>query len=131
MVQTIREMLSCGVTVGMFAFTPIPGTAMADAPSPPLGSYRRIQIAHHLLSRDLGAFRQIGFSPHGRIVDLGMPLPELRSLLEDGRAFRTSGCPGCNRPFANETPTQAMEGLLRNYPFQPFEEDLALIRQQF
>ena len=43
----------------------------------------------------------------------------------------TTGCPGCNRPYANETPSQAAEGLLRNYPFRPTEDDVALIRQQF
>jgi biotin synthase len=112
MVQTIREMLSWGITVGLFAFTPIPGTAMEDAPPPPLDSYRRIQVAHRLMRRDLDAFDRLGFSPQGQIVDWGMPQTRLRSLLADGQAFRTSGCPGCNRPYYNEHPG----GNIYNYP---------------
>jgi len=112
MAQTIREMLSWGVTVGMFAFTPIRGTAMEGAPPPTLGSYRRIQIAHQLMRRDLEAFDHLRFSPQGRIVDFGMAAPQLRALLADGQAFRTSGCPGCNRPYYNEHPG----GNVYNYP---------------
>jgi len=42
----------------------------------------------------------------------------------------TTGCSGCNRPFANETPTQAMQGLFRNYPFPPDPKDIQIIQNQ-
>ncbi|MCK5253072.1 MAG: radical SAM protein, partial [Thermoplasmata archaeon] len=60
----------------------------------------------------------------------GVPEAVIEDILDKGQAFMTTGCPGCNRPFANETPSQAAEGLLRNYPFVPTEEDTVLIRQQ-
>jgi biotin synthase-related radical SAM superfamily protein len=43
--------------------------------------------------------------------------------MQDGRvsadAFRTSGCPGCNRPFYNERAT----GPIYNYPRELREEE--------
>jgi biotin synthase len=51
--------------------------------------------------------------------------------LKDGTVFMTRGCPSttgdiaCNRPYANEWPDE----VLRNYPFYPNEDDLALIRE--
>jgi len=85
---------------------------MEEAPPPSLGSYRRIQIAHQLMRRDLEAFDHLRFSPQGRIVDFGMAAPQLRALLADGQAFRTPGCPDCNRPYYNEHPG----GNVYNYP---------------
>ena len=43
------EMISIGVTCGLFAFTPIPGTRMAHASPPTLDSYRRVQLGLWLL----------------------------------------------------------------------------------
>ena len=36
----------------------------------------------------------------------------LLRALKSGEPFQTSGCPGCNRPFYNETP----RGPIYNYP---------------
>jgi biotin synthase len=40
-----------GVTVGLFAFTPIRGTAMEHRSPPDLASYRRVQMVAHYLKR--------------------------------------------------------------------------------
>jgi len=39
--------------------------------------------------------------------------------LGTGEAFRTSGCPGCNRPYYNERPS----GPFYNYPRGLTEEE--------
>lgn len=101
-----------GVTVALFAFTPIPGTEMADEPPPPLDSYRRIQVARYLIHCGLTSTKDFTFSPEGRIVSFGIPDDEIREVLANGEAFETSGCPGCNRPYYNEPPS----GPLYNYP---------------
>ncbi|MFN2227310.1 MAG: radical SAM protein [Anaerolineae bacterium] len=95
-----------GITVGLFAFTPVRGTALADRPPPPLDAYRRMQAARWLIVHDRASAGAMAFDAAGRLLDPGIPLPA------DGEPFRTSGCPDCNRPFYNERPT----GPMYNYP---------------
>jgi biotin synthase-related radical SAM superfamily protein len=110
MVEMIQRMHDLGVIVGLFAFTPVRGTAMQDQPPPPLDIYRRMQVAHHLITHDLAALGDFAFSAEGQLVSFGQP--DLAKVLADGVAFQTSGCPNCNRPFYNERPG----GPLYNYP---------------
>ena len=110
MAEMIQRMHNLGVIVGLFAFTPVRGTAMQNQPQPPLDTYRRMQVARHLISHGLAALGDFAFSAEGRLLSFG--LPELAKMLADGVAFQTSGCPDCNRPFYNERPG----GPLYNYP---------------
>lgn len=110
MAEMIRRMHNLGVIVGLFAFTPVRGTAMQDQPPPPLATYRRMQVARHLISHGLATLQDFAFSAEGRLVSFGQP--NLAEMLADGVAFQTSGCPDCNRPFYNERPG----GPLYNYP---------------
>ena len=67
----------------------------------------------------------------GRIISFDYDLTE---LLKEGYAFMTSGCPcssdsrisACNRPFANERPSETF----RNYPYLPTDEDKEIIAGQ-
>jgi len=110
MVETIQTLHNWGVTVGLFAFTPVRGTEMAHLPPPPLAVYRRMQVARHLIVHGLARAGDFVFSPDGRLTGYG--LPGLPALLADGLAFETSGCPDCNRPYYNERPG----GPMYNYP---------------
>jgi biotin synthase-related radical SAM superfamily protein len=119
MVWLIQRLHDWGVIVALFAFTPNPGTALEDHPAPPLSSYRRIQIARHLIVEGLARADEFVFpsgsckdSPEGRILGFGLEEHELSDALRDGQAFQTSGCPDCNRPYYNERPG----GALYNYP---------------
>ncbi len=112
MVTTLQLMVDWGITVGLFCFTPVAGTAMAHRSPPSLSSYRRIQAAFHLITSRFCRMDNLGFSPDGRIVEWGLDLGALRARLSDGVAFRTAGCPGCNRPYYNERPG----GTMYNYP---------------
>lgn len=95
-----------GVTVGLFAFTPVRGTPLAAQAAPPLALYRRMQAARWLIVHDLARAEDMAFDAAGRLIRLGAPLPA------SGEPFRTSGCPDCNRPFYNEQPS----GPLYNFP---------------
>jgi len=119
MARIIQRLRDWGVMVALFAFTPIPGTVLEKQPAPPLSSYRHIQIARHFIVEGLARAEEFVFpsgsckdSPEGRILGFGLEEHELSDLLKDGRAFQTSGCPGCNRPYYNERPG----GPLYNYP---------------
>ncbi|MGI5915503.1 MAG: radical SAM protein [Anaerolineae bacterium] len=107
----IQRMADAGITVALFAFTPVRGTAMADRQPPALGHYRRMQVARKLIVERLARAQDFVYD-EGRLIGFGPTMPWLREWLRDGEAFRTSGCPDCNRPYYNERPG----GILYNYP---------------
>ncbi|NLA27299.1 MAG: radical SAM protein [Firmicutes bacterium] len=100
-----------GITVGLFAFTPLKGTALEGQPPPEPASYRRLQSLHYLLRQGHVSWKNLHFS-EGRLISFGIGENEMRHLLGGGEAFQTSGCPGCNRPYFNERPG----GFIYNYP---------------
>jgi biotin synthase len=106
MVDRIQWAHDQGLVVGLFAFTPVRGTHLADRPPPPLAVYRRMQAVRWLVVHGLSRSEDMAFDDKGRLLGLGAVLPE------NGQPFRTSGCPDCNRPFYNEQPG----GPLYNYP---------------
>ena len=103
--DTMAKLYEMGAEVALFSFTPIPGTPMANRPPPPLERYRVVQVARYLLSRGykVSEFAEVR---EGKII---LRDEFLRAGVE--RAFLTSGCPGCNRPFYNERPSK-----IYNYP---------------
>ncbi len=112
MILCLQHLVDCGVTVGLFAFTPIRGTRWEGRPAPELSHYRRIQATYYLMKRGLRRVEELTFSADGRLRSLGVGRDELEAMLSDGCAFETSGCAGCNRPCYNEHPGQTAY----NYP---------------
>jgi biotin synthase-related radical SAM superfamily protein len=112
MSMMLQDMIDRQVSVGLFAFTPVPGTAWDKRPPPLLSSYRRIQAARYLMLNGACRVSDFEFSPQGQIVSYGLNWAEVGELLANGRAFQTAGCPGCNRPYYNERPGHVMY----NYP---------------
>ncbi len=108
MVETIAKCVAKNITVGLFAFTPLKGTHFAGRTPPDIGTYRRIQIALYLLKKGY-SLDVIQFQA-GRIM--GFDVQHLERILSDGKAFETTGCPDCNRPYYNERPG----GIMYNYP---------------
>ncbi|HDQ06104.1 MAG TPA: radical SAM protein [Candidatus Bathyarchaeota archaeon] len=120
MCQTIQWCVDSGVYPGLFAFTPIPGTVLEDNPPPSLSSYRRVQVAHYLLTHRKARFENMPFDSNGCLIDFGIPKERLRKVIDTGEPFLTSGCPGCNRPYYNERPGCP----LYNYPRQLLPEEI-------
>jgi len=108
-IRLIQKLHNLGVMPILFAFTPIPGTRLENLAQPDLSSYRRIQVARHLIVHEFATIENISLK-NGNIF--GFTIPDLEKLLSDGEAFQTTGCPGCNRPFYNERPS----GPFYNYP---------------
>lgn len=124
-VRLVGELEALGVTVGLFAFTPVPGTRLGRREPPPLEAYRRVQAARHLIVTGRADAAAMSFDPvSGRLTGYGLEWERTRDLLRDGEAFRTSGCPDCNRPYYNERPS----GPLYNYPrpLTPAEAEAAV-----
>jgi len=106
MVERVQWAHDRGITVGLFAFTPVRGTHLGDLPPPEMAAYRRMQAARWLIVHDATRAEEMMFDAAGRLVALGGQVPLT------GEAFETSGCPDCNRPYYNEQPG----GPLYNYP---------------
>jgi biotin synthase len=112
MVEVMAACIQQGITVGLFAFTPVRGTVWSERLPPPIEQYRRLQIAHCLLKGGYG--REAIICCQGRIAGFKVEEEGLQTLLADGSAFQTSGCDDCNRPYYNERPG----GVMYNYPRQ-------------
>lgn len=121
-IRLVQQCVEMGVYPALFAFTPIPGTVMADNHAPSARSYRRIQLAQYLITHGLSHYGNMRFN-HGRIVDFGLSKTEIASVVSTGEPFRTSGCPGCNRPYYNERPG----GIIYNFPWKPTAAEIAEI----
>lgn len=111
-VELIQQLRDMSIPTVLYAFTPIHGTTLASKPQPPLTSYRRVQLARYLITHRLTHMKEIEFDDKGKIKGFGSDTGAIRIALRKGDAFRTSGCPGCNRPFYNERPS----GPIYNYP---------------
>lgn len=125
----IDDMYASKVTVGLFAFTPVKGTAMADVPPPSAGQYRRVQLANWLLKTHQVSLDQLIFNDEGQLVKIDADTDKLLSLAQKGVAFQTAGCVNCNRPFYNENPGH---GVMYNYPrpLRPTEAKRALLETE-
>jgi biotin synthase len=117
MVRLFQVMADLDVSLALFAFTPVEGTDLEGREPPDLRSYRRLQAARHLVVTGLVRAGDMVFDSRGRLRSYGLPWERVREVLADGEAFRTSGCPDCNRPYYNERPS----GKLFNYP-RPLSE---------
>lgn len=101
--ELIKEFYKNGVTTGLFAFTPVRGTDMEDHPEPDFESYRRLQVVRYLFHNNLEKAFVFTFDDENS-VDIAFKDPNTRVEIDFYDLFRTSGCPGCNRPFYNESP---------------------------
>jgi biotin synthase-related radical SAM superfamily protein len=125
-VSLVQQCVDMHVLPALFAFTPVRGTALENKPQPPVGAYRRVQLARYLIVNGVARCGSMRFDVFGRIVDFGVKNEVLTRVVETGQPFLTSGCPDCNRPFYNEKPS----GPIYNYPRNLSPEEVATVRQQ-
>jgi biotin synthase len=111
-VEITQKLHDIGVSPSLFAFTPIRGTKLGSLKRPGIGKYRRVQLARYLISKGISSANSMQFSNKGRILDFGVRSNVVDQLISLGDPFMTAGCPGCNRPFYNESP----RGPIYNYP---------------
>ena len=135
-IRTVQTAYDMGALTHLFSFFPEDGSAMKDRPQPPVGAYRRVQLARHLINKGIAVADIMKFRPDGKVTDFGVSEAVISTAFDSGLPFMTSGCDGkgmanaCNRPYSNCTPYQAYMGELRNYPFKPACRDNEVIKQQ-
>lgn len=126
-VTCLQQLTDQGITVGLFPFTPLPGTILAERSGPSLGQYRRLQLAHYLIKHNMVRAEQMTFdSSERRLIDFGLTPAILTKVIQKGEAFKTAGCPSCNRPFFTERPS----GPLYNFPILPSANQISEIQHQ-
>jgi biotin synthase len=132
MIRLIGRIRQAGGSTHLFSFFPEAGSRLAAHPQPPVGQYRRVQLARYLIDEDLASADTFTFDERGRLTSFGAAEERARQAIATGVPFMTSGCPdetgavACNRPFGDCTPGDD----IRSFPFQPDEEDLVTIRGQ-
>jgi len=136
MVNAIQRAYELGALTHLFSFFTEEKSPKKNYRQPPIGQYRRIQLARYLINKGLVRAEQMRFDERGRIIDFGVDETTLKESIECGTPFMTSGCKSrnrenaCNRPYSNSTPYQALIGEIRNYPFPPTPEDIKIIKMQ-
>ncbi|MGQ9629106.1 MAG: radical SAM protein [bacterium] len=132
MIEAIQRVRDLGGSTHLFSFYPEAGSQLESHPQPPAGKYRRVQLARYLIDNGMARVDDMAFDPSGRIVDFGLRERELSAVIDSGKPFMTSGCPGkdgdavCTRPFGDSPPGPD----IRSYPFALNEEDIAQVRSQ-
>jgi len=129
----VQKLVDLGGHSHMFCFFPEKGSLMDHLPATPRDQWRRVQLARYLIDYRGVRFENMRFDEAGRVVDYGIPESELQTIVGEGVAFRTSGCPGkfaddvsaCDRPYGDSPPSN-----IASYPFQPNGNDLRTIRNQ-
>ena len=129
----VQQLVDLGGHSHLFCFFPEKGSLMDHLPPTPREQWRRVQLARYLIDYKGGRVETMRFDDKGRVVDYGFPQSELETVVGQGVAFRTSGCPGkfaddisaCDRPYGDSPPSN-----IASYPFAPNGNDLRTIRRQ-
>jgi biotin synthase len=131
--SVVQQLVDMGGHSHMFCFFPEKGSLMDHLPATPRDQWRRVQLARYLIDYRGVRVEHMSFDEHRRVADFGIPKGELDTIIDQGLAFRTSGCPGkvredlsaCDRPYGDSPPSN-----IASYPFQPGAADLRKIRNQ-
>ena len=129
----VQRLVDMGGHSHMFCFFPEKGSLMDHLPATPRDQWRRVQLARYLIDYRGVRVEHMRFDDEGRVTDFGIAKDELDDIIDQGTAFRTSGCPGkeaddvsaCDRPYGDSPPSN-----VASYPFAPQAVDIRKIRQQ-
>jgi len=118
-IELIEKLNNLGITISLFAFTPIEGTKFENLHQPTIPSFRKLQLGRFLIINNEKQLKDFTFNRKGEIININMRKKELNMIIHNTNAFLTSGCPGCNRPFYTSKPS----GPIYNYPRKLTEKE--------
>jgi biotin synthase len=129
----VQRLVDLGGHSHLFCFFPEKGSLMDHLPATPREQWRRLQLARYLIDYRGVRVENMKFDGTGKVLDFGVSKQMLEQTVNEGVAFRTSGCPGkfaddvsaCDRPYGDSPPSN-----IASYPFQPGSRDLRKIRRQ-
>src|SRR5262245_21508179 len=105
----VQRLVDLGGHSHMFCFFPEKGSLMDHLPATPRDQWRRVQLGRYLIDYRGVRVENMSFDDAGRVKDFGLSKSEIDAVIEQGVAFRTSGCPGkfaedisaCDRPYGD------------------------------
>lgn len=122
-VSIISTLWENNINSALFSYTYIPGAQHVPQKEESIKHYRTVQLARHLIVEGIAAYSDMRFE-NGVLCDFGVDSDVILGIIEEGEAFRTSGCPDCNRPMANETFSK-----IYNFPRKPCDEEITSIKK--
>jgi len=133
LLEAVQRVKDLGGHSHLFGFFPERGSMMEAWPAVDAGHWRRVQLGRFLIDFSGGRLEGMHFDERGRVADFGIEKNALAALVQSGKPFRTSGCPGsddpevsaCNRPYGDSMPSD-----IRSYPFPLENEDLTKVDGQ-
>jgi len=103
-VSMIDELHRYKINAALFSYTHVPGAQLSleQDKDESIRHYRTVQVAKYLITEKMATYIDMRFSD-GMLSDFSVAKDAIIKLIDDGKAFQTTGCPECNRPMANET----------------------------
>lgn len=115
MIESIKKVVEKDILPGIFLFTPIKGTPMENAPRPSMLQFRHVQLCRYLLLQKIENATRFVYSEDGTLVRIRHFTPsELSQIIQNNSAFKTAGCPDCNRPYYTSRPGEEQDGYPRD-----------------
>ena len=121
--RLIDKLHADGVHSALFAYTHLPGTRGLRT-NLCIEHCRAVQFGVYLIREGIATFADMNFR-EGDVVDFGIAGEEMLRFVGKGDAFRTTGCPDCNRLYATETHSEVF-----NFTRSPDEQELEVIKRQ-
>ena len=99
-----------GGTTHLFSFYQEANSLLENHPQCPANQFRRIQLARYIMDFDYAKINDMDFDEKGRVFDFGVLEDVLDGLIESGKPFQTSGCPGKDKRLPAATVPLATAG---------------------
>jgi biotin synthase len=114
LIDMITDVVKKSIRPGIFCFTPIRGTPMEHHQRPEITIFRRIQLARQLILQNPINSQRFVYQT-GQLVKISnFTENDLQRVIQETSAFKTAGCPGCNRPYYTSSPGQEPDGFPRD-----------------
>jgi len=126
--KALHEVIRKGILPGIFLLTPVRGTPMETHKRAPLLQFRHMQIMRYMMLIDPNSIDRFQFSDkEEKLVEIrDLDKKELHRTIEKQIAFKTAGCPACNRPYYTSRPGKEQDG----YPRDLTKEERDLIFEE-
>ncbi|MGC8496621.1 MAG: radical SAM protein [Thermoplasmata archaeon] len=121
LIELMLRLKDSKISIALFAYTPINKSLNLKAPD--LNRYRKVQLARYLIENYDAKIQNFEFENN---MLKNILFENIDKIIEDGIAFMTSGCKGCNRPYYNERPGKAVY----NIPYHPSGEEIKAIKKE-
>ena len=115
LILAMHDILQKQILPGIFLFTPIKDTPMEHYPRTSIRAFRHVQLTRQLLLANLTNFKRFHFDSDERLNRIQhFSSQELHKIVEGESAFKTAGCPDCNRPYYTSRPGEEQDGYPRS-----------------